>query len=150
MTNTGNMKFNSVIERRIYMDKKRTISAMLEIIIGIMLMAGSILGFLDEFWSGMGAALSIVGILFMVKVIRYQTNRDYREKCEIEECDERNRYLSMKAWAWSGYLFVIVSGVGTLVLKILSKEELMMMTSGSICMIMIFYWISYIILKRKY
>ena len=132
------------------MNKKRIISSILEIVIGIVLMVGALLGYMDEFWSGMGTALLLIGVLFLVKAIKYQTNQEYREKYDVEINDERNKYLSLKAWAWAGYLFVMVAALGSIILKMFGKEELMMMASGSVCLIMILYWMSYLVLKKKY
>ena len=126
------------------------ITGLLEIIIGVVLIICYLTGVSDEFWGGMGTSLLIVGIIFLIKTIKYKTNDKYREKYETELNDERNRYLSSKAWAWAGYIFVMIAAIGTIILKLMKEEKLMMMASGSICLIMVLYWISYIILKRKY
>ena len=132
------------------MNKERLIASIIEIIIGFSLVIGSMLGAVDEFWSGMGTALLIVGILFLFRMIKYRINNDYKEKYDIEINDERNKYLSMKAWSWAGYLFVMIAAVATIGLKIIGREDLMMIASGSVCLVMVLYWISYIVLKRKY
>lgn len=132
------------------MNKRRLIASILEIIIGLVLVAASVFGTADEFWNGMGTALLIIGIIFLVKTIKYNTNNDYKEKYDIEINDERNKYLSLKAWAWAGYLFVMISAVITIVMKLIGKEELMMITSGSVCLVMVLYWTSYMVLKKKY
>ena len=98
----------------------------------------------------MGTSLFIIGIIFLIKNIKYKTNEEYREKLDIQTNDERNKYLSLKAWAWAGYIFVLLGGVGTIVFKLIGKEDLMMMASASVCLIMILYWISHTILKKKY
>ena len=107
-------------------------------------------GIVDEYWSGMGFALLIVGVVFLLRQFKYKTNEEYRERYDVERSDERNRYLSGKAWAWAGYLFVMIAAVGSIMLKMAGREELMLMASGSVCLIMALYWISYIILKKKY
>ena len=107
-------------------------------------------GRLDEFWSGMGFALVLVGLLQVLRNIRYRTNREYREKFDTESNDERNRFISNKAWAWAGYLFVMVAAVGTIVFKLTGREDLMMMASAGVCLMICFYWISYLVLNRKY
>ena len=107
-------------------------------------------GRLDEFWSGMGFALVIVGILQVLRNIRYRTSKEYREKFDTASKDERNRFIAGKAWAWAGYLFVITGGVGTIVFKLLGREDLMMMASAGVCLMICFYWISYLVLNRKY
>lgn len=132
------------------MNKKGIIASLLEIFVGTILIICSILGKVDEFWSGMGTALLIIGIIFLIRMIKYKTNEEYRENFDTEINDERNKYLSSKAWAWAGYLFVMISATATIILKLVQKEELMMMASGSVCLIMVLYWISYMILKRKY
>lgn len=132
------------------MNNKRFIASILEIVMGSILMVCSMFGIVDEYWSGMGFALLIVGVVFLLRQFKYKTNEEYREKYDVERSDERNRYLSGKAWAWAGYLFVMIAAVGSIMLKMAGREELMLMASGSVCLIMALYWISYIILKKKY
>lgn len=132
------------------MCKKRLFSSIVEIVIGIVLIIASMLEVVDEFWCGMGFSLFIIGVFYLVKAIKYKNNEEYREKCDIEISDERNRYISLKAWSWSGYLFVMAGGIGSIVFKIAGRDDLMMMASGCVCIVMIFYWISYNILSKKY
>lgn len=132
------------------MDNKRFIVSIVEIIIGVISIGCSVLGIVDEFWSSMGAAMLVVGVAFLIRQIKYKTNEEYREKYDVERSDERNRYLSGKAWAWAGYLFVMIAAVATIMLKLTGREELMLMASGSVCLIVLLYWVSYVILKRKY
>ena len=132
------------------MMKQKLVASILEIIIGLSLVMASMLGVTDEFWSGMGTTLLIIGILFLIKAIKYRISDDYRENYDIEINDERNKYLSMKAWSWAGYLFVMISALATIILKMAGREDLMMIVSGSICLVMVLYWISYMILKKKY
>lgn len=132
------------------MKKERLIASIVEIIIGAALLICSVFGVVDEFWSGMGTSLLVIGVIFLIRNIKYKTNEEYREKIDIESNDERNKYISLKAWAWAGYLFVMLGAVGTIVFKLIGKEDLMMMASLSVCLIMVFYWISYTFLKKKY
>ena len=107
-------------------------------------------GLIEEYWFSMGFALIIVGILQVIRNIRYRTNEAYREKFDTESKDERNRFISNKAWAWAGYLFVMVSAVGTIAFKLMGREDLMMMASGGVCLMITFYWVSYVVLRKKY
>lgn len=120
------------------------------IILGIVLVACGAAGVIDVFWSSMGGALFVVGMLQIIRHIRYRTNEEYREKCDTENKDERNRFIANKAWAWAGYLFVMVAAVGSIVFKLLGQEDLMMMASGSVCLIILLYWASWLYLRRKY
>ena len=120
------------------------------VLIGIILVGLGCFEVVDEFWSGMGSALFVIGAIRMIRQYRFNKNEAYREKMEIEEKDERNHFIRNKAWAWAGYLFVITMAVATIVLKLLGQETLMMAASGSVCFMLTLFWVSYLILKRKY
>ncbi len=132
------------------MRKVRLIASVLEVIIGIILLICSFLNLVDDFWSGFGVSFIIIGALFLFRNVRYYTNKEYQQEIDIQTDDERNKYLSLKAWSWAGYLFVIIAAVGTLIFKFINKEELMMLSSVSVCLVVFLYWISYIILRKKY
>lgn len=129
---------------------KRIIVSIMWVIIGMVLIGLSFAGIVDEFWSGMGSGLLVVGIIQLVRFYRLKNNEAYREKMEIEASDERNHFIRNKAWAWSGYLFILISAVACIVFKIMGQELLSMAASGAVCLMLILYWISFIILKRKY
>lgn len=129
---------------------KRLIANIVEIIVGIILSVLGFLGILDSYWSGMGTALIIVGGIMIVRQIRYRTNTEYKENVDTEVSDERNKFLRIKAWSWAGYLFVLVGAFGSIVLKIIGLDQYVSFASGSVCLIMVLYWISYLILKKKY
>ena len=84
----------------------------------------SFAGIVDTFWNGMGTGLLVVGVLHLVKFYRLDKNPAYREKNEIELNDERNRFLRNKAWAWAGYLFVMLAAVCSIIFKIVDQELL--------------------------
>jgi len=129
---------------------KRLIACIVEILVGFMLLFLYFLKITDEFWSGMGAALIIVGVLQLIRQIRYKTNQTYKESVDVAVNDERNKYLSMKAWSWAGYFFVLIAAIATIALKICGLDEYVFFASGSICLIVLLRWISYLFLKRKY
>ena len=129
---------------------KRLIASIVEIAIGAVLLVCAFGGLLDEFWSGMGTALIVVGGLFLIRQVRYKTNESYRQSVDVEVNDERNKYLSMKAWSWAGYLFVLIAAVAAIVLKVMGQEELVYVASGCVCLIVVLYWLSYVVLRKKY
>jgi predicted histidine transporter YuiF (NhaC family) len=107
-------------------------------------------GILDDFWRGMSVALISIGISRTVHIVRYSKDEAYREKMETEKNDERSHFLRNKAWAWAGYLFVLLASVSTIVLKLLGQDLLCIAAGGAVCVIILLYWISYEILRRKY
>ena len=129
---------------------KRYLANVIEIFVGVILSVLGFTGILDSYWSGMGTALIVVGVLMLVRQLRYKTNAEYREKMDIEVNDERNKYLRRLAWAWSGYLFVMVGAVGSIVFRILGMNQYSQFSAYCVCLIMVLYWISYLILQKKH
>ena len=128
----------------------RFIVSILEILIGAALRVLGLTGVLDEFWEGMGTGLIVVGMLMFIRQIRYRTNAEFKEELDVKEKDERNRFIAMKSWSWAGYTYVLVAAVGTIVAKILGHDDIMMMLSRSVCFILVFYWLFYLILQKRY
>ena len=129
---------------------KKNIISIVWITIGITLIVLSLIEKLDEFWSGCGASLLVVGITQLLRSYRINKNEAYREQVEVELSDERNRFIRSKAWAWSGYLFVLIAAVASIVFKIFDQNLLSMASGAAVCIIILLYWISYALLKRKY
>jgi len=132
------------------MNSRRFVMYIFYTLLGVLLLGLGMAGIVDEFWTGMGSAFLILGVLRMVQIYRFHKNEDYREKMETELNDERNRFIRNKAWAWAGYLFIIIAGVSTILLRIAGQELFSMVASGAVCLIMLLYWVSYLILRRKY
>lgn len=128
----------------------KTIVSIIWLVLGVILIGLAVAGKVDSFWNGMGSALLIVGFVQLLRSYRIRQNDAYREKIEIELQDERNHFLRNKAWAWSGYLFVLIAAVSSIVLRIVGEDVLSMVASGAVCLMLVLYWLSYIILKRKY
>ena len=98
----------------------------------------------------MGIAFLFIGTLQLLRQRRYHTNESYRERVDTAANDERNKFLANKAWAWAGYWFVLLAGSGTVIFKLMGREDLMMFCSGSVCFMMVLYWLNYLWLSRKY
>lgn len=118
--------------------------------IGITLICLATIGIVDSFWAGMGTALLLVSALRFIRLYRYQKNETYREQVDTEINDERNRFLRNKAWAWAGYLFVIIAAICTIVFKVIGQELLWQATGLGMCLIVTLYWICFMILRKKY
>ena len=132
------------------MSKKRIVIQIVEIVVGIILLGLGIAGKVDEFWSGMGGALIGVGAMYLVQTVRYQNNEEYRENTDTERNDERNKFLQMKSWQMTAGWFTMIAAIGTFVFKFTGKEDLMMLCSGGICLMVVLYWVCYLYLKKKY
>ena len=131
------------IEKRFYLN-------IFYIIAGAALLACGIFEIVDSFWSGMGGALIGVGTIRMIQFVKFRKNPEYREKMETETKDERNKFISLNAWAWSGYAFVLLNAIGTIAFKIMGNDALSQYCSFMVCLVLILYWISYLVLRKKY
>lgn len=120
------------------------------LIIGLVLIGLGFAGVVDEFWNGMGSALLVIGVIQLIRRHRLEKNEAYREKVEIETNDERNKFIRNKAWAWAGYLFVMIMAVASIVLRIFEQDLLSIAASGTVCLMLVLFWGSYIFLRRKY
>ena len=132
------------------MNKKHLAVYIIEILAGIVLLGLGVAGKLDEFWSGMGGALIGVGGMNLIRIIRYQKNEEYRENVNTQRNDERNQFLAMKAWQLTAGWYIMIAAIGTFVFKFAGKEDLMMLCSGSVCLMITLYWVIYLCLRKKY
>ena len=132
------------------MNNKRFIASIVEIILGVALWLCGAIGLIDSFWGGMGGSLMGVGIVFLIRSIRYKRDPEYKEEYDIEMNDERNKFIRLKAWSWAGYLYMMLAAVGSIAFKLMGREDLMFFCSGSVCLILVLYLISYVVVKNKY
>ena len=129
---------------------RRIIASICYVVLGAVLLALGIMDVVDEFWSGMGGALIAVGVVRVVQFFRYRNNEEYREKAEIAAKDERNHYIRNKAWAWSGYLFMLIAAVATIAFRVAGQDTLSFAASMAICLLLVLYWVSFLVLSKKY
>lgn len=128
----------------------RNIMSILWVAIGLVLIGLSFAGKVEEFWNGMGFALAVVGALQLLRSYRFNKNASYREAVEIAETDERNHFIRTKAWAWAGYLYILVAAVAVIAFKLAGQDLLCYAAAGAECLLLALYWIAYYVLQRKY
>lgn len=129
---------------------RRMILSIVWIVLGASLLGANLAGLLGDYWSGLGGGLLGVGVFQVIRNVRYLSNPAYREKVDTTNSDERNRFLAGRAWAWAGYLYVLVAAIATIVFQIIGKTELATAAGFSVCIIMVFHWLSYLYLQKKY
>lgn len=134
-----------------YYNNKRLALSIFWAVVGLVLTVLSVTEVLDSsIYSGMGGGLMAVGVLQAIRNVKYRNDADYREKIDVEANDERNCFLRMKSWSWAGYIAILVESVGVIVAIILGEETIRLILSFSVCLILVAYWVSYLILSRKY
>ena len=129
---------------------RRMILSIVWIVLGASLLGANLTGLLGDYWGGLGGGLLGVGVVQTIRNIRYLRSPEYREKVDTTNSDERNRFLAGRAWAWAGYLYVLTAAIATIVLQIIGKQALAVAAGFSVCIIMVFYWLSYLYLPKTY
>ena len=129
---------------------RRIVAFIVYMVLCLALVVLGILEIVDPFWSGMGGALIAVGVIRMIHILRYRYDEAYRENMEIETKDERNQFIRNKAWAWAGYLFVLIAAISTIVLKLLGQDLLSIAAGFAVSILVLLYWVCYWVLKKKY
>ena len=134
-----------------YYNNRRLLLSVFWTVLGAVLLTLSIMEKIDSgIFSGMGGALMAIGILQIIRNVKYRKNSDYKEKIDILEKDERCKYLRLKAWGWAGYLVVLLEAIGSVIAIILGEQLIMQVLLVSVALIVGIYAISYMILNRKY
>jgi len=70
-------------------------------------------------WTGVGIGVGGVGLA--LRNWRLLRNEEMFRKREIEETDERNRLLGLRAWAYAGYTMFLLLYVGILVCGVVNE-----------------------------
>ena len=131
-------------------DNKRLFLSIFWVTLGAVLLILAVTEKLDSLYAGMGGGLLVVGALQIARNLRYRRDPAYREKIDTEVSDERNRFLRMKSWSWAGYITVIAEGIAAVVAAVRGQETVQMVLSYSVCLLIGAYYISYLVLSRKY
>lgn len=132
------------------MKNRRLVLGIVYITIGLLLSVLSFTLVIDDWWQNFGVTIFIVGVVDIFRHRKYVTNAEYREKVDLSNNDERIRFLSMKAWSWAGYAFVMIAALGVIGFQIAGLRIWSMACSFCVCIVMVMYWISYMVLNRKY
>lgn len=120
------------------------------IVVGIVLVTLTLTNKIANIFLGLGSGLIGAGAVLLFRAIKYHTNQEYKEQIDTENNDERNRYISMKAWSWAGYLFIIICAVIALVCVIMSQIVYSQIALCAVATITLLYYISYLVIRKKY
>ena len=132
-------------------NNKRLALSIFWIVLGVVLLGLSVTEVIDStYYGGMGGGFIAVGILQVMRNLKYRRDPEYREKIDVEVSDERNKYLRMQSWSWAGYIMVIGLAISSVIAMILKQERVQLTLMYSMCALLMVYTISYYILSRKY
>ena len=133
-----------------YYNNKRLCLSIFWILLGAVLVILSCLSKIDQAtFSGMGAALIVVGSFQVARNIKYRRDSAYKEKIDVEANDERNRMLRMKSWAYTGYITVIAGAIASVIAMITGDVLVQQVLLYVICFVVFVYFVSYVVLEKR-
>ncbi len=120
------------------------------IILGLgMIVAFNIIKTDNNFLSSFGFALIVIGIVHIRNYFMITKNEETISKRQIAETDERNISIANKAKSISFIIYVILACVSVIVLELFNKTKLAIILSGTVCILILIYWISYWIISKN-
>ena len=130
--------------------KTRLWVAIIYVALGIIMTVGGTVTKTDNsFISSFGLILAVMGVVRMRNYLIITKNEERIKKQEIMETDERNVSIVNKARSITFTAYVLLSGVAVIVLSLLNMREIAVWISYSIFLLIIIYWISYFIIRKK-
>ena len=128
--------------------KKRLYFAIFYIVLGIAIIVTGNMKKV-EFLSSYGLVLAVVGIVQVRNYFCITKNEETLKRREIAEKDERNIAISDKAKGFAFMAYILAASVLVIILQISGKAELSTVIAETVCALLIFYWASYFVIRKK-
>ncbi len=130
--------------------KKRLYLGIAYIVIGvIMIICYNLLDNVNTFISSFGFALIMCGIVRVRNYFIITKSEERIRRQQIAETDERNIAISNKAKSWAFGIYLMGACILVIALQFTNLDYLSTVIAFSICALVLLYWISYHIIKRK-
>lgn len=130
--------------------KIRLLVAISYVILGIaMIVVFNIIKTENNFLSSFGFALTVIGIARIRNYFLITKNEETITKRQIAENDERNISIANKAKSVAFIAYILVVCTSITVLYLFNKTQLAFILSGTVCFLLLVYWISYWIISKK-
>ena len=137
------MDFKKKLKTRLYL-------AIAYIIIGVaMTVIFNVLGTENEYLSSFGVALAVVGIVRLRNYLIVTKSEERIRKQEIAETDERNIAIASRARTAAFYVYTLLACIAVIVLQILEIGVISTVIACSVCALILIYWVSYFIIRKK-
>ena len=130
--------------------KIRLFVAISYVILGIaMIVIFNIIKTENNFLSSFGFALTVIGIARIRNYFLITKNEETITKRQIAENDERNISIANKAKSVAFLAYILVVCTSIIVLYLFNKTQLAFILSATVCFLLLVYWISYWIIRKK-
>lgn len=130
--------------------KIRLFVAISYLILGIaMIVVFNVIKTDNSFFSSLGFALTVIGIARIRNYFLITKDEETITKRQIAENDERNISIANKAKSVAFLAYILVVCTSITILYALNKTQLAFILSGTVCFLLLVYWISYWIISKK-
>ncbi len=103
----------------------------------------------NDIWSSFGFALAVIGVVRIRNYMMINKSEETLKRQQIAETDERNIVIARKAKSVAFTVYIVVACLAVIVLHILNHSLLATVISGTVCALLVIYWISYWIIYKR-
>lgn len=131
-------------------NKQRTTWYGLFFVVGIVAVALSAFGIIDDTLGACGITLSLIAALQLFKAVRYAKDPEFAKTIDVSNADERLAFLAGKSAQSAFQVSVVALLLSSLALRFFGKGDtadvLGFVAFGEV----IVYWVSYLVVSRRY
>jgi len=130
--------------------KQRLYIAIIYIALGVMMITGIFAIKTDnDFISSFGFAMIIMGIVRVRNYFLITKNEETIRKQEILETDERNIAIQNKAKSVTFSIYTLLLATAVIILSLFNMHEIAKWIAYAVLLLVVIYWISYWIIRKK-
>ena len=137
------MNFKKKLKVRLYFAIGFTVLGLLLMLVFNIFSSG------NEYISTFGFAMIIVGIVRIRSYVLIPKTEETIKKQQIVETDERNIAIANKAKSVSFIIYILIASVAVIVFQFLNKPQISYIISLTVSVLVLIYWISYWIIRKK-
>lgn len=104
----------------------------------------------NYYYASFGIALALMGILRIFQYRKITRNEQTMRKQEVAESDERTRMIAERARSWAFSLSITGAGIWVIVQNLLGHHEEALPYAWYVCGMVVLYWISFFMIRKKY
>lgn len=105
---------------------------------------------IDSYWIGLSGGLAGVSAMRLVQAARYAKDPAYAKRVEVSNSDERTAFVAGRSAALAFRLSIMVLAVLCVALYPLGQPVMARVLGFVMCGQLVVYWISYLVLMRRY
>lgn len=130
--------------------KIRLAVAIIYMVLGLtMIVVFNVINTDNSFLSSFGLVLVVIGLVRLRNYFLITRSEESIKKQQIAESDERNIAIAHKAKSIAFMICTMLFCVAVIVLQLLEKSQLAMIVSGMVCAMLVIYWITYWIIRKR-